>query len=85
MGFSITLACKAGILILGLRVIRGIIVCKTILLRNGIKEEKIVQYSLGQAIFHQVNQDWKLSQCFARVFGRFLHSDGGLLEDIEFI
>ena len=41
-----------------------------------MKEEKIVQYHLGQAFFHQIDPDWKFSLCFTRVVGKPLPSGG---------
>jgi len=54
IGFSPALAGKAGILFFDLIVIDCIIRRKTILSRNRIKEEKIFEYHVGQAFFHQV-------------------------------
>ena len=55
-----------------------------IVLRYRIKVEKIVEYHVGQAFFHQVDQDWKLPYVLPGVVGKCLHSRGGLPEDIEF-
>ena len=54
IGFSPALPEKAGILFLGLIVINSIIRLKMNLLRNKIEEDKIAQYHVGQAFFHQV-------------------------------
>ena len=35
-------------------------------LRNRVKEEKIVQYHMGQALFTKLIQNWKFSLCFTR-------------------
>ena len=49
--FFPALAGNAGILFLGLIIGNLIMRCKTILLKNRIKEEKIVQYHVGQGLF----------------------------------
>ena len=67
LGFSPALAGKAGILFLGLIISNGSIRRRVVILRNRNKEEKIVQYHVGQAFFHQVNPQLETSQCFARV------------------
>ena len=55
------------------------------LLRNRIKEEKIIQYHMGQTFFLQIDPGVVVYLMFSRVVGRCLLSGGGLPEDIEFI
>jgi len=83
--FFPALARKTGILFFCQIISSGIIKWKMILLRNRIKEQKIFQYLVRQALFIKSTQDWNLSICFARMFDGSLPSGGGLPEDIEFI
>ena len=55
ISFSPALVGKARILVLGQIMINSIIKLKAILSRNRIKEGKIAQYHMGQALFHQVD------------------------------
>ena len=48
-----------------------------ILSRKRLKEEKIVQYHVGQAFFHKIYPVLEASFCFGRVVGRSLLSGGG--------
>ena len=66
IGFSHALAEKAGILVLGLIIINGIIRWKFVLLRNRIEEERIFQYHVGQAFFHQVDPRLQVFPMFVR-------------------
>jgi len=55
---------------------------KSNLSRNRIKEERIGQYHMGQAFFHQINPGLEVFPVFSSVVGRSLPSEGGLPEDI---